>query len=122
MLSNAINQIGKTYQRPWGTYKTLDQGKGYQVKIITVNPGGQLSLQRHRHRAEHWVVIKGNPTITLNDDIQHYEVNDVINIKVQDIHRLENFTDEECAIIEVQIGNYLGEDDIERLDDIYGRD
>lgn len=118
----AINQVGKTYERPWGTYKTLEIGDGYQVKIITVNPGGRLSLQKHFKRAEHWVVIQGKPTITVNDDVSEYRVNDAINIPIEAVHRLENFTDKPAAIIEVQIGSYLGEDDIVRLDDIYHRD
>ena len=116
-----INEIGKTYERPWGTYKTLDQDNGYQVKVIRVIPGGRLSLQRHQHRAEHWVVVEGEPTITINDDVRTYQVNESVYLKIQDIHRLENLTDKPCAIIEVQVGDYLGEDDIERLDDVYGR-
>ena len=115
------NEIGKTYERPWGTYKTLEQGPGYQVKIIRVKPGGRLSLQRHQQRAEHWVVIEGEPTITLNDKTRQYKVNETLHIGVQDIHRLENLTDKPVAIVEVQIGAYLGEDDIERLEDVYGR-
>lgn len=116
-----INKIGKIYERPWGTYKTLDIGEGYQVKIITVNPGGRLSLQKHFKRSEHWTVIKGNPKITVGNTIKTYAVNDAVYIPVETAHRLENPTNEAVAIIEVQIGSYLGEDDIVRLDDVYGR-
>ena len=115
------NIIGKVYERPWGSYKTLELGDGYQVKIITVNPGEQLSLQRHFKRSEHWVVIKGQPTITVGEEKKTYQVNDVVYIPVEAQHRMENLTDQPVQIIEVQIGSYLGEDDIERLEDIYGR-
>ena len=115
------NQIGQTYQRPWGTYKTLALGEGFQAKLITVNPGGRLSLQKHFHRAEHWVVVAGEPTVTVNGVSQVYKVDEHIHIPVTAEHRLENFTEEPAAIIEVQVGNYLGEDDIVRLDDTYNR-
>ena len=121
-MTRSINEIGKIYERPWGTYKTLEMGDGYQVKIITVNPGGRLSLQKHFKRAEHWVVIKGRPTITVGDSKKEYQVNDTVDIEIEQLHRLENFTDELVSIIEVQIGSYLGEDDIVRLDDVYHRE
>lgn len=120
-MNQALNEVGKVYERPWGTYKTLEMGPGYQVKIITVKPGGQLSLQKHFKRAEHWVVIQGRPTITVDESKKEYAVNDTVDIGIESIHRLENFTDEPAAIIEVQIGSYLGEDDIVRLEDIYHR-
>ena len=122
MDKEALNEIGRVYERPWGTYKTLDIGDGYQVKIIEVKPGGRLSLQKHFKRAEHWVVIKGRPTITVGEKTEQMGVNTAVFIPVTILHRLENFTDQPIAIIEVQIGSYLGEDDIERLDDIYHRD
>ena len=115
------NQIGKIYARPWGTYQTLALGENYQIKIITVKPKGQLSLQKHSQRSEHWVVIKGTPTITVNQETKTYNVNDRVFIPATTIHRMENLTNEDAAIIEVQIGAYLGEDDIVRLEDIYGR-
>ena len=117
-----INEIGKTYTRPWGTYKTLEMGDGYQVKIITVNSEGRLSLQKHFKREEHWVVIKGRPTITVNESVKEYKIGDSVNIPVEAVHRMENFTKELAAVIEVQIGRYLGEDDIVRLEDIYHRE
>lgn len=115
------NIIGKIYTRPWGTYQTLDIKEGYQVKLITVNPEGRLSLQKHFKRAEHWVVIRGQPTVTVNNQTKIYTVNESIFIPKEAVHRLENFTSAPAAVIEVQIGSYLGEDDIVRLDDIYGR-
>lgn len=120
-MSDKINQIGHTYERPWGNYKTLDQANTYQVKVIHVKPGGRLSLQKHFKRAEHWVVIEGTATVTVDDDVREYHVNDHIFIPMESVHRLENFTDSTVAIIEVQIGHYLGEDDIVRLDDVYKR-
>jgi mannose-6-phosphate isomerase len=114
-MMNLMNIIGKIYNRPWGTYQTLDIGEGYQVKLITINPHGQLSLQKHFKRSEHWIIIQGQPTITIGDTTRIYAINETI-------HRIENFALESAAIIEVQIGSYLGEDDIIRLEDIYGRD
>lgn len=118
----SINEVGKIYERPWGTYKTLELGDGFQVKIITVNPGGQLSLQKHFKRSEHWTVVQGEPTITVGDSIKSYKSNDAVYIPVEAAHRMENLTDRPASVIEVQVGAYLGEDDIVRLEDIYGRD
>ena len=117
----SVNEIGTVYERPWGHYKTLEIQDGFQVKSITVNPGGRLSLQSHAKRAEHWVVIKGTPTVTINDDVRDYHANQALYIPLQSKHRLENFTQDIVIIVEVQIGSYLGEDDIVRYDDIYGR-
>ncbi len=118
----ALNEVGKIYKRPWGTYQTLSLDEGYQVKLITVNPQGRLSLQTHAKRCEHWIVVKGQPSITLGNTTKIYTVNDNVYIPVKTAHRLENLTTEPVSIIEVQIGSYLGEDDIVRLDDIYGRE
>lgn len=115
------NEVGKIYQRPWGTYETLRIENNYQVKALTINPGGRLSLQKHFKRAEHWVVVAGSPTLTINDQTQVYAVNESVYIPIEAIHRIENFGAETAKIIEVQVGNYLGEDDIVRLEDIYGR-
>lgn len=117
----SINEIGKIYERPWGTYQTLAMASGFQVKILTVKPGGQLSLQRHFQRAEHWVVVKGCPTITLGDTEKTYAQNMAIYIPVKEKHRIQNLTGETCQLVEVQVGEYLGEDDIERFEDVYGR-
>lgn len=116
-----VNEIGKIYERPWGTYKTLELGNGYQVKVITVNPKGKLSLQKHAKRAEHWVVIQGKLNITVDADIKSYDIGEHVYIPIGAAHRMENSTNHPAAIIEVQVGSYLGEDDIMRLDDIYGR-
>ena len=117
----SINEIGKIYNRPWGFYQTLELKTGYQVKIITVNPGGRLSLQKHSKRAEHWVVTKGNPQITVGSSVKKYSANEHVFIPAETAHRLENFADEHVEVVEVQIGSYLGEDDIVRLDDVYIR-
>lgn len=119
MMTN--NEPGKIYERPWGTYETLRIENNYQVKILTIQPGGRLSLQKHVHRSEHWVVVAGSPTLTVNDHTQIYAVNDSIYIPREAVHRIENFAAGPAKIIEVQVGDYLGEDDIIRLDDIYGR-
>jgi mannose-6-phosphate isomerase-like protein (cupin superfamily) len=116
-----INEIGKVYTRPWGFYKTLELAHGYQVKTITVNPGGRLSLQKHFKREEHWVVVKGCPTITIDDSVKVYAVGEAVFIPLEAWHRLENLSQEPATIIETQLGSYLGEDDIVRKDDIYGR-
>ncbi len=115
------NKIGKIYKRPWGTYKTLQLGDNYQVKIITIKPKGSLSLQKHFSRCEHWIVITGKPTITIGNKKKICKVDDAVYIPIETQHRIENQTDQQVAVVEVQIGSYLGEDDIERLEDVYGR-
>jgi len=117
----SINQVGKSYERPWGSYQTLAMENGFQVKTISVNPGGRLSLQSHEHRAEHWVVVEGTATVTVNGDVKEYEVNHSVFIPKKAKHRLENFTEKTVRIVEVQVGDYLGEDDIMRYDDVYQR-
>ena len=109
-------------ERPWGTYEVLTESDGYKVKRITVIPGGRLSLQSHQHRAEHWVVVTGTPTVTVEENVQKVAVNEHVYIPLQAKHRLENYTDDLVVLIEVQSGLYLGEDDIIRYEDIYGRD
>jgi mannose-6-phosphate isomerase len=115
------NIIGKIYERPWGTYKTLELGENFQVKKITVNPKGRLSLQKHFKRAERWVVVEGEPTITIGAETKTYRVGDAVYIPQEEAHRMENLTEVSASVIEVQLGSYLGEDDIVRLDDVYGR-
>lgn len=116
-----INELGKIYTRPWGTYQTLSLGEGYQIKMITVNPGGRLSLQKHSHRSERWVVVQGTPTITVGNEAKEHLVGDTVFIDAETKHRLENFSQDPVMITEVQYGSYLGEDDIVRFDDVYGR-
>jgi len=116
-----LNETSKIYFRPWGCYQTLALTDTYQVKIITVNPNSSLSLQKHVKRAEHWTIVQGRPTITVDQDVKICGVNDAIYIPVGALHRIENFTIEPVIIVEVQIGSYLGEDDIVRIEDIYNR-
>lgn len=107
--------------RPWGSYDSIDADDGFQVKRLIVNPGAVLSLQKHAHRAEHWVVVRGTARITLDEDVFDLGVNQSTYIPIGAVHRIENPGDEPAHIIEVQCGDYLGEDDIVRLDDNYGR-
>jgi mannose-1-phosphate guanylyltransferase/mannose-6-phosphate isomerase len=107
--------------RPWGSYDSVDAGPRFQVKRLTVKPGAKLSLQKHAHRAEHWVVVKGRARITRGDDVFELAENESTYIPVGTVHRIENPGTELLQIIEVQSGSYLGEDDIVRLEDTYGR-
>ncbi len=107
--------------RPWGAYDSIDYGERYQVKRITVKPGARLSLQMHHHRAEHWVVVKGTAQITIGDEIKLVSENQSVYIPVGVKHCLENPGKVAIELIEIQSGSYLGEDDIVRFDDKYGR-
>lgn len=107
--------------RPWGKYDSIDKGERYQVKRITVKPGAKLSVQKHKHRAEHWVVVSGKALVTKGEETFILSENESTYIPVGVIHSLENPEETELEIIEVQSGSYLGEDDIVRLEDIYGR-
>ena len=110
----------RTY-RPWGHYESIESGQGFQVKHLTVQPGAALSLQRHRHRAEHWVVVSGHAKVTRGDEVIMLKENESTYIPLGMAYRLENPGPELLDIIEVQYGDYLGEDDIVRLEDRYGR-
>ncbi|HZQ11272.1 MAG TPA: mannose-1-phosphate guanylyltransferase/mannose-6-phosphate isomerase [Pseudolabrys sp.] len=112
----------KRVHRPWGYYESIDMGDRFQVKRIVVIPGGMLSLQRHRHRAEHWVVVKGTAEVTIGADNRAVHENESIYIPIGTVHRLANKGKIPLELIEVQTGSYLGEDDIERLEDIYKRE
>ncbi|MEN3950868.1 mannose-1-phosphate guanylyltransferase/mannose-6-phosphate isomerase [Iodidimonas sp. SYSU 1G8] len=107
--------------RPWGWFETMDLGPGFKVKRIAVKPGQRLSLQSHKHRAEHWVVVNGVAEVTRGEEVTRLEANQSTYIPAGTTHRLGNAGDSELQIIEVQSGGYLGEDDIVRFDDIYGR-
>lgn len=107
--------------RPWGSFISIDSGPNFQVKRLIVKPGKKLSLQLHHRRSEHWVVVKGVATVTVGDDTFELEKNQSTYIPVETRHRLENKGDEMLEIIEVQSGDYLGEDDIVRFDDDFGR-
>ena len=107
--------------RPWGHYDSVDSGEHFQVKRIVVKPGGRLSMQMHNHRAEHWIVVSGTALVTRGEDVMTLVANQSTYIPLGVKHRLENPGDTDLELIEVQSGAYLGEDDIVRFDDIYGR-
>jgi mannose-1-phosphate guanylyltransferase/mannose-6-phosphate isomerase len=108
--------------RPWGYYQSVDNGDRYQVKRIVVEPGHKLSLQKHFHRAEHWVVVKGTAEVTIGDQVQTVHENESIYVRIGSVHRLANPGKIPLELIEVQVGSYLGEDDIVRLEDVYRRE
>jgi mannose-1-phosphate guanylyltransferase / mannose-6-phosphate isomerase len=108
-------------ERPWGNYQVIDEGAGYKVKRIVVHPGGRLSLQRHEQRSEHWVIVAGLARVTRDSDVIDLVARESIDIPTGAAHRLENPGEEPLVMIEVQSGAYLGEDDIQRLADDYGR-
>jgi mannose-1-phosphate guanylyltransferase/mannose-6-phosphate isomerase len=119
---NAPEQlIHRTVHRPWGSYTVLEEGPGYKVKRVTVSPGGRLSLQLHHKRSEHWVVTTGQARVTCNDRVFQLATGESTIIPLQAAHRLENPGDSPLEIIETQCGEYVGEDDIVRLADDYGR-
>ena len=107
--------------RPWGWYESIELGDTFQVKRIGVNPGSKLSLQSHKFRSEHWIVVKGTAKVTCESQEFSLQENESTYIALGAKHRLENSTNEPVEIIEIQIGSYLGEDDIKRYDDDYGR-
>ena len=111
----------RTITRPWGAYTVLQEGPGFKIKRIEVKPGGKLSLQLHHRRAEHWVVVSGDAHVTNGERIFTVHTNESTFIPVETRHRLENKGNEPLVMIEVQCGDYLGEDDIVRFDDQYGR-
>jgi len=117
--SESVNHV--LVYRPWGTYQSLATGPGFQVKHICVNPGASLSLQMHHHRAEHWIVVRGTATVTRDSDTFLLQENESTFIPLGSKHRLQNDTQAAMELIEVQTGSYLGEDDIVRFDDVYGR-
>jgi mannose-1-phosphate guanylyltransferase / mannose-6-phosphate isomerase len=107
--------------RPWGSYQSVDMGERHQVKRIIVKPGGRLSLQKHHHRSEHWIVVRGTARVTVNEDVRIVHENESIYIPIGAVHRLENPGKISLELIEVQTGSYLGEDDIIRIEDDYRR-
>jgi mannose-6-phosphate isomerase-like protein (cupin superfamily) len=107
--------------RPWGTYQTILRGDTFQVKRIVVNPHQKLSLQSHDHRSEHWTVVEGEGVITLDKQEIALKKDGYVYIPIKSIHRMANDSDVPVVFIEVQNGDYLGEDDIIRYEDIYGR-
>lgn len=122
---NYVSDLGQVIERPWGTYQSLHEDvegeDNYKVKRITVKPGALLSLQSHEHRSEHWTVVRGTGIVTLGEEQIEVKTNESVYIEKGQIHRMENKTDETIVFIEVQCGNYVGEDDIKRYEDVYGR-
>lgn len=115
------NVIIEQSVRPWGSYTVVDEGDGFKVKRIVVKPGQRLSYQRHMHRAEHWLVVSGEATVTLDDVLTKLRPGESIDVGVGVAHRVLNSGSGDLVFVEVQRGAYLGEDDIVRLDDDYGR-
>ncbi len=108
-------------RRPWGSYTVLEEGRTFKVKRIEVLPGKRLSYQKHAQRAEHWFVVEGTAKVTLDDRDVMIRAGEAIDIPIGSAHRVENPGNEDLIFIEVQRGNYLGEDDIVRLEDDFGR-
>jgi mannose-6-phosphate isomerase len=108
-------------ERPWGTYTVLLNGEDHKVKEITVNPGQRLSLQRHKKREEHWFIHKGEALVTIDRTVHTLSVGQYIDIPRGSMHRIENAGKGPLVFIEIQTGDYFGEDDIERIDDDYAR-
>jgi mannose-1-phosphate guanylyltransferase/mannose-6-phosphate isomerase len=116
-----VTQNHLKVHRPWGSYQSVDNGDRHQVKRITVKEGGRLSLQKHHHRSEHWIVVRGTAKVTVNDQVKTVHENESIYIPIGAVHRLENPGKILLELIEVQTGSYLGEDDIIRIEDDYKR-
>ena len=121
MTTTSRPEIVERTERPWGWYETVSEVPGNKVKRIHVHPGGQLSLQKHHQRAEHWVVVLGQAQVTVGERVMSLLPGQHVDIAVGEVHRLGNLTPGPVEIIEVQLGDYLGEDDILRLQDDYGR-
>lgn len=116
------NQVGKTYKRPWGEYKVLEIESNLQVKLIKVKPQSAISLQFHKHREEYWVFVSGEGELSLGDNKSIVKHGSHVKIKKLQIHRILNLSDkEDLVFVETQSGSYLGEDDIIRIEDDYGR-
>ena len=124
IVNNKKLKEGKQHKkiyRPWGFYESLEEGNSWQIKKIEVNPGASLSLQMHNHRSEHWIVVEGTAKVEVNEDIRFLCKNESIYIPIKSKHGLSNPSEIPLVLIEVQTGDYLGEDDIVRFEDIYGR-
>ncbi|MBI4432686.1 MAG: phosphomannose isomerase type II C-terminal cupin domain [Candidatus Omnitrophica bacterium] len=111
----------KSEQRPWGKYEIIYQGPGVQVKCVEVNPGKRLSLQKHKHRSEQWIFVQGAGSVTLDGREMEVARGSVAQVPVEQSHRVHNKGNQPLRFIEVQLGDYLGEDDIVRLEDDFGR-
>ena len=120
-MSEEVLDPNKHDRRPWGSYTVIDEGSDYKVKRIEVLGNKRLSYQRHKFRGEHWYVVAGTGTVTLDGQDHEVKVGEAIDIPLGAAHRMANLGDELLVFIEVQRGSYLGEDDIERLQDDFGR-
>lgn len=120
-MNDKLEASARFDRRPWGTFTVLDEGKDFKVKRIEVLPGKRLSYQKHSQRAEHWVVVQGTAKVTLDDHEFVVRPGEAIDIAIGSAHRVENPGEETLLFIEVQRGAYLGEDDIVRLQDDFGR-
>ena len=116
-----LHHIHLTAHRPWGTYTVLEDTPGYKIKRIVVKPGKRLSLQKHYHRSEHWIVVSGTATVTVGDKVETVRPNESTYIKMGEVHRLENEGKIDVVLIEAQVGEYTGEDDIVRIEDDFER-
>jgi len=121
LFQEGLKVRGETDERPWGRYEVLEESEGYKVKRLEVKPGARLSLQRHSRRGEHWVVVEGIADIICGERELRLKKGEHIHIPPETNHRLGNSSDQQLALIEVQLGDYLGEDDIVRLEDDYKR-
>ncbi len=121
-LNSQLHNIHLTGHRPWGTYTVLEEANGYKIKRIEVKPGSRLSLQKHFHRNEHWIVVSGTATVTVGNEKKYVRPNESTYIKMGEIHRLENEGKIPVVLIEAQVGEYTGEDDIVRIDDDFKRE
>jgi len=121
--TNTLNNNGSTPQeeRPWGSFTTLEEGSGYKIKRIEVKPGHRISLQMHYHRSEHWIIVSGTAKVICGENIEILQSNQSTYVPQGTLHRLENPGVILLVIIEVQNGEYLGEDDIVRFQDDYAR-
>ena len=108
-------------EKPWGSYQILEEGPKYKIKKIIVDPGGKLSLQQHEHRSEHWVVVRGQAEVILNNEKKILKENDKIFIPPKSKHRLINNSSDKLVVIEIWYGGILDENDIQRFEDIYER-
>jgi mannose-1-phosphate guanylyltransferase len=120
-MQHPTHELHETAHRPWGTYTVLEDGVFYKIKRIEVKPKSLLSLQLHEHRSEHWIIVEGIATVTNGEETFDLQINQSTFIPVKTKHRLANNTDNPLIIIEIQCGSYLGEDDIIRFNDKYGR-
>ena len=116
-----LEKCKRESEKPWGHYEVLTQKPGYKVKTLTILPQGEISLQRHAHRNEHWYIVKGKGIVTKNGSEIRVLAGDSVDLPVNEVHRIRNIDNENLVFIEIAQGDYLGEDDIVRLEDKYGR-